>query len=191
MAASSTKDQKLLDTVAAFLGRQPNATMDEIAVAVGVGRATLHRYFAGRVALITALNQLAVTRASAALEGARLDEGPASEALRRLVSAYESVAPYLALLLHHYRDLSIEEAETRWLPIDRQIQEVFLRGQRAGEFRAELTAAWFSDALHALIVAADYSIASGRVAKSGIADTISTMLLDGIRRPDPQSPGAA
>ncbi|MGE4364641.1 MAG: TetR family transcriptional regulator, partial [Mycolicibacterium sp.] len=44
---TATHDQ-LLRAAADFLGRRPNATQDEIAAAIGVSRATLHRHFAGR-----------------------------------------------------------------------------------------------------------------------------------------------
>ena len=54
--------ERVLRAAADFLGRRPNATQDEIAAAVGVSRATLHRYFAGRAALLEALDELAVTQ---------------------------------------------------------------------------------------------------------------------------------
>ena len=58
---------ELLRAAADFLGRRPNATQDEIATAVGVSRATLHRHFAGRLALMEALDELAVTEMRDAL----------------------------------------------------------------------------------------------------------------------------
>ncbi|PRC51829.1 TetR family transcriptional regulator, partial [Mycobacterium sp. ITM-2017-0098] len=56
---SPTRDQ-LLRSAAEEVGRRPNATQDEIATAVGVSRATLHRHFAGRLALMAALEELAI-----------------------------------------------------------------------------------------------------------------------------------
>ena len=44
--------ETLLRAAADFLGRRPNATQDEIAAAVGVSRATLHRHFAGKPTLL-------------------------------------------------------------------------------------------------------------------------------------------
>jgi AcrR family transcriptional regulator len=48
----------VLRAAADFPGRRPNTTQDEIAAAVGVSRATLHRYFAGRAALLEALDHI-------------------------------------------------------------------------------------------------------------------------------------
>ena len=81
----STRED-LLRAAADYLGRRPNATQDEIASAVGVSRATLHRHFAGRSALMTALEELAIAEMSEVLATVRLHEGPADEALRRLVT---------------------------------------------------------------------------------------------------------
>src|SRR6476660_7746556 len=91
--------EQVLRAAADFLSRRPNATQDEIAAAVGISRATSHRYFAGRDALLEALDQLAVAHMHEALQTARWQEGPAPQALQRLVSACEPVSGYL-LALH-------------------------------------------------------------------------------------------
>src|SRR4029077_8697792 len=90
--------EQVLRAAADFLSRRPTATKDEIAAAVGISRATLHRYFAGRAALFEALDELAIARMRDALEAARWREGSATEALRRLVTACEPVSGYLTLL---------------------------------------------------------------------------------------------
>lgn len=65
----------VLRTAAALLSRKATSTMDEVARAAGIGRATLHRHFAGRDALVRALEQLGIQEFEAALDRARLDEG--------------------------------------------------------------------------------------------------------------------
>src|SRR5689334_19092674 len=100
----------VLRAAADFLGRRPNATQDEIASAVGVSRATLHRHFSGKPALLQALDDLAIDEMRKALETARLEEDSATAALRRLITAFQSVAPYLALLYSQSQEIDPDES---------------------------------------------------------------------------------
>src|ERR1700761_9562522 len=84
--------ESMLRIAADFLARRPNATQDEIAAAVGVSRATLHRYFSGRAALLEALDQFATAHLRAALKASRGQENSAATALRRLVTACQPVS---------------------------------------------------------------------------------------------------
>lgn len=90
--------EHVLRSAAALLTRKSTATMDEVAKAAGISRATLHRQFAGRDALVRALEALGIAECEAALDAARLTEGPAREAVRRLVREVEPAAGLLAFL---------------------------------------------------------------------------------------------
>lgn len=171
---------RLLRAAAAFLGRRPNATQDEIAAAIGISRATLHRYFAGRAALIEALEQLALSQVRSAFESVRWHEGPAAQALQRLVAACEPVSGYLTLLYTHSQEFDIEELRQGWAEIDAVIKELFLRGQRDGEFRPDLTATWLTEAFYNLVAGAGWSIRSGRAASRDFPAMITDLLLRGV-----------
>jgi TetR/AcrR family transcriptional regulator, mexCD-oprJ operon repressor len=176
-----TDRERLLRAAADFLGRRPNANQDEIAAAVGVSRATLHRHFAGKPALMAALDELAIAEMEAAVDSARLDEGSAAEALRRLVSACQPVSPYLNLLYSQSQDLDAEQSLQGWAEADAAITALFERGQRAGEFRPDLTAAWLTEALYSLVAGAAWSIQVGRVAARDFDHMIAELLLNGVR----------
>jgi len=106
--------EALLRAAADFLGRRPNATQDEIASAVGVSRATLHRHFAGKPALFAALDELAIAEMAHALEIARLHDDSAVEALRRLIAACQPVSPYLALLYSQTQEFDVDKSLQGW-----------------------------------------------------------------------------
>lgn len=178
---SSTRD-RLLRAAADFLGRRPNATQDEIAAAVGVSRATLHRHFSGRVALMTALEELVIAEMREVLKTVRLDEGTATDALRRLVTASQPVYPYLALMYSQSQDLDFDTTIEIWDEVDSAITELFLRGQREGEFRPELTAAWLTEAFYSLIAATAWSIRAGRAAARDFDRLIIDLLLNGVKK---------
>lgn len=177
----SARDE-LLRAAADYLGRRPNATQDEIASAVGVSRATLHRHFAGRLALMAAIEKLAIAEMSDVLASVRLHEGPAPDALRRLVVACEPVSPYLALLYSQCQDTDVENTLQVWEDVDTAITELFLRGQRDGDFRPDLTAAWLTEAFYSLIGATAWSIRVGRAAARDFDRLIVDLLLNGVTR---------
>ncbi len=175
--------ERVLRAAADFLGRRPNATQDEIAAAVGVSRATLHRYFAGRAALLEALDDLAVTQMHQALKTARLHEDSATDAMRRLVAACQPVSPYLALLYSQTQDIDADKSLAGWSEIDAEITALFQRGQQAGEFRPDLTAAWLTEAFYSLVAGAAWAIRIGRVAGRDFTHMITDLLLHGVVRP--------
>jgi AcrR family transcriptional regulator len=170
----------VLRAAADFLSRRPNATQDEIAAAVGISRATLHRYFAGRDALLEALDQLAVAHMHEALQTARWQEGPAPEALQRLVSACEPVSGYLTLLYTQSQDFDANQAKEAWAEIDSEIRQLFERGQREGAFRTDLTAVWFTEALYNLFAGAAWVIQVGRGAPRDFTHMVTELLLHGV-----------
>ncbi|WP_461078194.1 TetR/AcrR family transcriptional regulator [Streptomyces deserti] len=172
----------VLRTAAALLTRKSTATMDEVAKAAGLSRATLHRHFAGRDALVRALEELGIAECEAALEAARLDEGAASDAVHRLVRAIEPAAGLLAFLYSENQLFEGEEQNAGWARIDERIAALFRRGQSNGEFRIDLTPAWLTEALYGLLASGAWAVSEGRVAPKDFSYMIVELLLGGVRR---------
>ncbi|MFD2083509.1 regulatory protein, tetR family [Actinopolymorpha cephalotaxi] len=175
------RDQ-MLRSAAALLTRRSTATMDEVARAAGISRATLHRHFAGRDALVRALEELGIEECEAALDAARLDEGPAGEAVHRLVREIEPAAALLAFLYTENQLFEGEEQNPGWVRIDERLAALFRRGQESGEFRIDLSPAWFTEALYALLAAGAWSVAAGRVAAKDFTHSVVELTLGGVRR---------
>ncbi len=145
------RDQ-VLRSAAALLTRKSTATMDEVAKAAGISRATLHRHFAGRDALVRAL------------EGARhrgVRGGSGGRATRRRHRP-GGRAPPGAGARAQPPDCSrsstprtscsrARSSNEGWARIDAAIAALFRRGQESGEFRIDLTPAWLTEALYGLI----------------------------------------
>ncbi|TQJ86834.1 TetR family transcriptional regulator [Streptomyces sp. SLBN-31] len=174
----------VLRSAAALLTRKSTATMDEVAKAAGISRATLHRHFAGRDALVRALESLGIAECEAALDTAALDEGPAPEALRRLIRTLEPSAALLAFLYTENQLFEGEEQNTGWTRIDDRIADLFRRGQAAGEFRIDLTPAWLTEALYGLLASGAWAVTEGRVARKDFTHMIAELLLGGALRQD-------
>ena len=88
---------RIVEVAARLLADNPGAGMADVAAGAGVGRATLYRHFPTREALVEAIREQAVEDAEQALAACRLDEGSATDALRRLCAAWLDVAERYAL----------------------------------------------------------------------------------------------
>ncbi|MEV8568798.1 helix-turn-helix domain-containing protein [Streptomyces sp. NPDC051322] len=175
------RDQ-VLRTAAALLTRRATATMDEVARAAGIGRATLHRHFAGRDALVRALEELGITEFEAALDAARTDEGPAVAALRRFIAEVEPAAGLLAFLVTENQLFEGDEVNEGWARLDARVSALFRRGQQEGGIRIDLTPAWLTEALYGLIGSCAWAIQDGRVAAKDFSYMIAELLLGGAQR---------
>jgi TetR/AcrR family transcriptional regulator, mexCD-oprJ operon repressor len=179
--------EHVLRSAAALLTRKSTATMDEVAKAAGISRATLHRQFAGRDALVRALESLGIAECEAALDAARLDEGAASDAVRRLVREVEPAAGLLAFLYTENQLFEGEEQHAGWERLDARISALFRRGQENGEFRIDLTPAWLTEALYGLIASGAWVVLTGKVARKDFPRMIAELLLGGaLRRDEPR-----
>lgn len=174
--------EHVLRTAAALLSRRSTATMDEVARAAGIGRATLHRHFAGREALVKALEQLGIQEFEAALDRAGLETGGASDALRRLIAEMEPAADLLAFLVTENQLFEGDQVNEGWSRLDARVSALFRRGQEQGEFRIDLTPAWLTEALYGLMGSCAWAVLDGRVAKKDFQYMIAELLLGGARR---------
>ncbi|KAA0940904.1 TetR/AcrR family transcriptional regulator [Streptomyces apricus] len=174
--------EHVLRSAAALLTRRSTATMDEVAKAAGISRATLHRQFAGRDALVRALEELGIQECEAALDAARLDDGTAREAVHRLVREFEGAAGLLAFLYTENQLFEGEEQNAGWARIDTRIAALFRRGQQSGEFRIDLTPAWLTEALYGLFASGAWAVSEGRVAAKDFQYMIVELLLGGALR---------
>ncbi|MFI8950746.1 TetR/AcrR family transcriptional regulator [Streptomyces sp. NPDC053750] len=172
----------VLRSAAALLTRKATATMDEVARAAGVSRATLHRHFAGRDALVRALESLGLAECEAALDAARPDDGPAAEALRRLVREIEPAAALLAFLYSENQLFEGEQQNEGWARLDARLTALFRRGQESGEFRIDLTPTWLTEALYGLLASGAWAVTEGRLARNDFTRMIVELLLGGALR---------
>lgn len=174
----------LLYSIAVILTDQPRLPMEQLARKVGVSRATLHRMFPSREAILFAVQHLAHAVAGRAIEAAQPERGPADEALARLVEKSMPDAALHLLLARNRNETGNDtpENDVRWEPYRQRLLSLFRRGQEAGLFRVDLSAQWMLDAMAALMFAAAEAIRAGRLAPADGVAAVVGMLLDGSRR---------
>jgi AcrR family transcriptional regulator len=151
------------------------ASMNDVATAVGVARGTLYRYFPTREALLERLRSVAVEDGALQLEAARVEQVDPLEGLERSIRVLVELGdPFVVAAWGRSRATS-EPFETA---IMRRLRTVVERGQAAGAVRADLPAAWLSETLLGLVLAASGDSALGR--EDTIA-SIKALFLDGAR----------
>jgi TetR/AcrR family transcriptional repressor of mexCD-oprJ operon len=176
--------QRIVEVAARLLGEDPSVGMADVAAAAGVSRATVYRHFPTREALILAIREQAFEHTRRALEDARIDEGSATDALRRLVAGWLDVAQrYSFAQLAAQPEISATRAERE--PQRRAMLGPLLalieRGQAAGEFTSSLPASWIARSLTSLLLAAARSASEGMLEPARAADVVVDTLLDGVR----------
>jgi AcrR family transcriptional regulator len=170
--------EQMLRAAAVVLTRQPDATQTELADALGISRATLHRRFADRSRLIDALSELARSQVSESLREARLEEGTATEAVRRLVASTLPHAELLGYLSAQTRIIYSRDEIEAWAQVHSLIRDVFSRGQKAGEIRTDMTPAWLTEVCTGLIAVAGWSIQDERIARRDAPFLVTQTIID-------------
>ncbi len=181
----ATDRDSVLEAAVGVLSRRPTAHLDEIARAAGISRATLHRIFPGREALIREVGALSLRKFASALDTAAIDTGDPQAALRRLVDAVVPDAALCAFLAGENQLFDDPEINELWEIQDERVRSLFLRGQQEGVFRIELSAGWLSEAFFDLVAGVGWAVQDGRLAPRDSAYSLAELFLGGaLRSPD-------
>lgn len=177
----------VLDAAVQLLGERPDAGMAAVATAAGVTRQTVYAHFSSRDDLLTAVVDRVTERVAEAMDAAGADEGPAPEALLRLLdAAWRAAETYPALVRLGARPAPPEEDRARHRPIADRIARVLRRGRDSGEFDPRPALSWQVAAVIALSHATGEEIRTGRMP----ADDATAALRSGLPRLlAPDAPG--
>lgn len=152
--------------------------MPEIATAAGVGRTTLHRYFADRETLIYEATLDSIRVLTEAADGAAIDDGPALDAMRRFITAAVSVGERVVFLFGDpavLRDIPPGQSPNQELVLN-----LITRGQDEGVFDSELNPTWIWRALYALILQGCTQATAGALPRHTVAPLITRTFERGI-----------
>ncbi|MFD0481538.1 TetR/AcrR family transcriptional regulator [Kineococcus sp. GCM10028916] len=156
------------DPVAAAAARHlalaPAASMQELAQAAGVSRATLFRRFPSRAALVAELCRTAAEAFVSSVQDAAPEEGSPPEALQRVVQALGRLSAVVGLLGLQPLQENVEAALlARTATTEESLRQLVRRGQESGDFRVEVDPEWVLTMLTWLLVGAADSVRLGRL----------------------------
>jgi TetR/AcrR family transcriptional repressor of mexCD-oprJ operon len=172
----------ILDGAARIFAVQgEQASMNDVAEAAGVARATVYRYFPNRESLLEALARAAVSDVDARLASARIDEVAPEEGIARAVRALVDVGDSFVLLA---RDRLRSDPEQFERSLTQPLRRLFERGQASGDIRDDIASARLTESLIGLIVGVLTSTPA--LGKEDMTATITGLFLDGARARGPR-----
>ncbi|MEQ7010806.1 TetR/AcrR family transcriptional regulator [Actinopolymorpha sp. B17G11] len=167
------------------LGRDPSATIDDIAKTAGVGRMTLYGHFRTRAQLVEAALADALRAGEETLAAIDLGGDP-RDALTRLLESSWSLVAESAALLQAAQDV-LPAGRLRQLhdaPAER-VQQLIRRGQEDGVFRTDLPIAWLVSVVHYLLHGAAVEQRAGRLENPDVTHIVTTSVQSILAPPAP------
>ena len=177
----------VLRAAAALLATDSGASLAEIAAAAGVGRTTVHRVFPTRGDLLTALALEAVERLTSALTAARLDDGPATDVLARVVEEVLPLCDELAFLDSGPEVWDLPQMRDAWWSVTASLDTLVQRGQLEGDIRGDIPAEVVVEAFTGILLGVWNGVRDGRVAPATATRHVVTLTLAGIVPPTRQA----
>jgi len=162
--------------------RDPSASLSEVADRAGVGRATLHRHFAGREDLVRALAMTAIEEMDEAAATASETADSYSEALQKILTA-------LIPLGDRHSFLALEPVESDpevAAEFKRQMNEIRDMAEKAkqeGLFDRSVPTDWIARTFDYLLYAAWESVKAEETTHVQAADLAWRTLTNGLGKP--------
>lgn len=173
----------ILQAAAACLARDPDATLQQIAEAAGVGRVTLHAHYGSRAALIAAVVEQAMESTNAALRGLDLTGDPVAALTRLMSITWDLTHAHGALVVAAQNVLPADQVqEFHREPHDRA-RRLLAAGRTAGAFRSDLPLDWQIITIQAILHGATEAVYRGEVTPEEARDLVVRTVLITVAEP--------
>lgn len=174
-----------MEAAIAVLNANAGATMSEIAIRAGVGRATLHRHFRTRDDLVRAIGAQCVEEMNGAVREFDADAPP----LERLRAMFDAVIP----LGDRYSFLAFETADDDVLQAGYRTQILWTAAlveelKDAADIAPDVPTRWVVAQVDQLVWTAWKAVSDGDLTAQEATDLALRTLIDGLK---PRTPGKA
>lgn len=168
------------------LNVEPTASMGRLAETIGISRATLHRHFPSREALLHALGKQALDSWEASQRQAGIDEAARSgdaeqirTALREMLSAYVTDADEHGFALTDHFIAQLPDLDARTVELEEREFAFYAAAQRAGVLRTDLPVRWVGNTVYGLLIAVRDSLRRGDIARRDAEQLLWTSFVEG------------
>ncbi len=173
----------ILDAATECLASDPDASVNAIAKAAGVGRVTLYGHFESRAALVAAVVERAIRETDAALEATDLNGDPRDALVRLIASTWRLTHQFGALVVAAERELPAEQVLQAHAQPMQRVRRLIERGQQAEIFRTDLSADWLVTTLHGVTHAAAGALHRGELSAEMAPRVIAATMLAAATAP--------
>jgi TetR/AcrR family transcriptional regulator, mexCD-oprJ operon repressor len=173
----------ILEAATECLARDPEASVNDIAQAAGVGRVTLYGHFESRGALVAQVVERAMRDGDEVLEAVDLTGDPRAALGRLLDASWQVTHRYGGLVLA--AQAALPEADFREAhdkPAQR-VQRLLRRGRREGSFRSDMPVDWQVMTIQGVIHAASGAVHRGEVTADRVPGLIRATVLAALTPP--------
>ncbi|GAA1910402.1 TetR/AcrR family transcriptional regulator [Nocardioides hwasunensis] len=180
----------VLEAAQRALNTDPAASMTAVAEAAGISRATVHRHFDSREALLVELGTRSLDQWEQRLDDVGVEALAAAPdavairaALETLVLGYVDDSDGFGFALTDHVILASAALERRTQVLADREAVLFAAAQSVGVLRTDLPVRFFGHAIYGLLVAAREAVRVGDVARRDAGRLVLSSLLTGIAQP--------
>ncbi len=155
--------EAILEAATTCLARDPDASVNSIAQAAGVGRVTLYGHFESRSELIGEVAARAVQQTDAALESVDLTGDPRAALVRLLRATWELTHRFGALVVAAENALPADELRAAHSGLVERVERLLRRGRREGCFRTDMPLTWQVTTIQGVLHAASAAAHRGEI----------------------------
>lgn len=155
--------EAIVDAATTLLAVNPDASVQDIAKAAGVGRVTLYGHFDSRASLIAEVAERAIAQSEASLRDVDLDGDPLKAMGRLLEATWHLTHRFGAIVVAADQVLPPDAMRRAHEKPEQRVRSLLERGREQGRFRTDMPIAWQIATIHAVLHAASAAVHQGRI----------------------------
>lgn len=173
---SSSEANKLLKKLSVAIVEHPRGTTKELAEAVGISKATLHRTYGTRDHLETILMEKAAEAVTNIIMITEIDFEDYKEGLKILLKAHYENKEFLTFVCGY--QLGVEDVY--WNDYFKALDSFFLKGQKQGVFKIDFSVPALTEIFVASFSGMIDAERRGRVGSSYLMENLENFLFHGL-----------
>ena len=179
-ATLSRTEKALVRSLALTLSENPGATLQEMASAAGVSRATLYRFAATREQVVEITRSHAIHVIAEIQRDASLEARPPLEALRLLISRHIEEREFCVFLISQIGPyIDCRDVPAECVTLEQRMDAFFARGQKEGVLRGDVPDRWLTDLFFGVLFSLCESEYRGRIARCEMQRLFEEAFLNG------------
>jgi TetR/AcrR family transcriptional regulator, mexCD-oprJ operon repressor len=151
----------ILEAATTCLARDPDASINDIAAAAGVGRMTLYGHFDSRAVLVATVAERAIASSEAELGSVDLTGDPAAVLTRLLIASWRLTHRFGALVVAAETSLPPDTLRDAHEEPIKRVRTILRRGRREGCFRTDVPLEWQVTTIQSILHGASAAVHRG------------------------------